>query len=104
MLVKDLLGEAANIFGVSVKELQGSKRHRYIARARFALCAALRERGASYPQIGTWLGGRDHTTIMHAVDRARFIAERDDVFAAAIERLTDFEYENKPCNDALHEA
>lgn len=103
MLIKDLIAEAARVFELKSSEITGPSRQAYVVRARFALCAALRERGASYPQIGKWLGGRDHSTIIHAVDRAHYIAERDKHFAKAVERLADFEYE-KPCKDELQEA
>ena len=104
MLVQDLIDETARIFSLKSAEITGPSRQSYVARARFALCAALRERGASYPQIGKWLGGRDHTTIIHAVERARYIAERDQRYASAIERLADFEYKEEPCKLPLHEA
>ena len=104
MLIQDLVNEAARLFSLKSSEITGRSRQAYVARARFALCAALRERGASYPQIGKWLGGRDHSTIIHAVERARYIAERDPHYAKTIERLADFEYDEEPCNILLHDA
>ena len=38
-------------------------------RARTEIYMLLRERGWSYPQIGRLVGGRDHTTIVHSVQR-----------------------------------
>jgi hypothetical protein len=37
--------------------------------ARAEIYALLRERGWSYPKIGAFVGGRDHTTIINSVQR-----------------------------------
>lgn len=59
----------------TLAEIKGPRRSDYLIKARFAVIDAIkRERpDLSYPQIGKFLGGRDHTTIMAAV---RAIAER----------------------------
>jgi len=38
-------------------------------RARAEVYVLLRERGWSYPRIGQFVGGRDHTTVMNSVQR-----------------------------------
>jgi len=48
----------------TVDEILGPRRFKSIVSARRATAMMLREKGLSYPQIGTLLGGRDHTTIM----------------------------------------
>lgn len=60
---------AARHFRVSPLELRGPSRERTVVRARQCTMAILREHGASYPEIGDALGGRDHTTVMHGVKR-----------------------------------
>lgn len=59
----------------TLDEIKGPRRSDYLIKARFAVIDAIkRERpDLSYPQIGKFLGGRDHTTILSAV---RTIAER----------------------------
>ena len=47
----------------------GPSRLKLYVRARHATMAALRARGASFPQIGRWLGGRDHTSVIHGVSK-----------------------------------
>lgn len=53
---------------VSLAALRGPRRFRPLVRARqeFMFLARAAERW-SYPQIGRWLGGRDHTTIIHGM-------------------------------------
>lgn len=66
--------EVALHFGVSVQDLQSPKRHRRLAWPRqvaMYLCRALTS--LSYPEIGAFFGGRDHTTAMYAV---RLVEER----------------------------
>jgi hypothetical protein len=60
--------------GVSIVDIMGASRIKHIAHARQEVAWRMRqakdERGKprfSYPQIAEWMGGLDHTTIMHAV-------------------------------------
>ena len=70
--VEVLLGEVAKVCGVCPEHLLGRSRMRHVAEARQVAMYVLREaRGLSYPAIGQTVGGRDHTTAMHAVERVR---------------------------------
>lgn len=52
--------------GVSVQQLRGPQRARAVARARWEVMYLAYDTGRfSLPQIGAFLGGRDHTTVMH---------------------------------------
>ena len=60
----------AEYFELDVQELRGARRQRSIMHPRqiaMFLCRRLTE--ASLPEIGRAFGGRDHTTILHAVDK-----------------------------------
>jgi chromosomal replication initiation ATPase DnaA len=51
--------------GLSLKELRGRCKDRYVAWPRQAFMAiAYAETDQSLPAIGRWLGGRHHTTIL----------------------------------------
>lgn len=58
----------AALLGSSYDAVRGKSRHPEVVRARWACMAALRRRGLSYPEIGQAMGGKDHTTVMSAVD------------------------------------
>ena len=58
----------AALLGSSSDAVRGKVRHPEAVRARWACMVALRRRGLSYPEIGQAMGGKDHTTIMHACD------------------------------------
>ncbi len=41
----------------------------------------------SLPEIGRRFGGRDHTTVMHAVSRVSELMQQDNAFAEDVELL-----------------
>jgi chromosomal replication initiator protein len=63
-----IIDEAADVFGVDIGELCSPNRSRQVVGARQAamyVCRSLTEE--SLPSIGRAFGGRDHTTVLHAV-------------------------------------
>jgi hypothetical protein len=77
--LREIARATATHFGISVADLTGQSRIQHFAWPRqitMFLCYALADR--SYPDIGKFLGGRDHTTVMHGcreVERAAFGTE-----------------------------
>lgn len=82
MNTREFLTRAADICGVSLVSLTSPMRGLPGVRARFATALALREAGLTLSQIGRILGGRDHSTILHAIRQAVQLRERDPEFAA----------------------
>jgi chromosomal replication initiator protein len=65
-----ILDAVARHFGVSVEELRSKSRHKVIVAPRHLAMYLLREDARlSYPQIGALLGGRDHTSVLHACEK-----------------------------------
>ena len=68
----------AQTFGVTMDSLLGRERSRQVALPRQVAMYLLREEGnISLPQIGAFLGGRDHTTIMYGCEKIADMLERD---------------------------
>jgi len=70
--ISDIKKVVCRTYNVSHVELEGSKRKQEIVYPRHIamfLCAELTD--SSTPQIGKSFGKRDHTTVMHAVDKIR---------------------------------
>jgi len=68
----------AREFALTVDQLLGRDRTREVALPRQVAMYLLRkEVNASLPQIGEVLGGRDHTTVMYAIDKIADNIERD---------------------------
>ena len=78
-LTSDQIIEAvARHFDIKVAALEGRSRSRTIARPRqIAMYLIREETGASLPQIGAMLGGRDHTTILYGCERIVDLIEAD---------------------------
>lgn len=56
--------------GQSIEALRGPGRSRVLFIPRAKAMLAMRKEGYSYPQIGRYFGGRDHTSVMYACKRA----------------------------------
>jgi chromosomal replication initiator protein len=67
---KLILQQTATMFGFSEEELCGTNRRRPLVNARQIGMYVFRElTDYSYPAIGREFGGRDHTTVIHAVEK-----------------------------------
>ena len=56
--------------GITLAELKSSRRKRAVCAPRaIAMWEAKMQTGKSYPEIGRWFGGRDHTTVLHSVKK-----------------------------------
>jgi len=76
------------VFSVTPTDMVSKRRARVIARPRqvaMYLCKRLTKR--SLPDIGRRFGGRDHTTVMHAVKRIDQLRADDASFNAQIEAV-----------------
>ena len=75
----------ADTFGVTVDRLKGRDRSRAVSLPRQIAMYILREDvNISLPQIGETLGGRDHTTVIHACSKVSDMIESDDRFRRQI--------------------
>jgi chromosomal replication initiator protein len=79
---EQLLAEIAEFVGFSVEEIKGKSRQRPLVTARQTAMYVVRElTDLSYPAIARLFGGRDHTTVIHAVEKTqRVIKERKQVY------------------------
>ncbi len=67
---KNLIQTVASYFDVTVADMLGRCREKRLAFPRQIIMYLMREElRSSYPTIGAELGGRDHTTAMHAYDK-----------------------------------
>lgn len=72
MTTKQVLVAVAEYYTVSLEDLTGSSRKKELVAPRQVAMYIMREEmNASYPTIGQELGGRDHTTAMHAYNKIK---------------------------------
>jgi len=76
---RQLIETASTFYELSLDDLLGKSREKRLAFPRQIIMYLLREElRCSYPMIGNELGGRDHTTAMHAYDKISRIIESDE--------------------------
>ena len=79
--VADCITAASRAHDISEKAILSPARYREIVYARnTAIGLAAKLTGKSMPQIGREIGGKDHTTVLHAIRRCRFLRETDPEF------------------------
>lgn len=86
--IEDIQRVVARHFNVSKADLLSSRRTRTIVRPRqIAMYLAKVLTPRSLPEIGRRFGGRDHTTVLHAVRKIEELIEGDKSLADEIELL-----------------
>ncbi|WP_153111161.1 chromosomal replication initiator protein DnaA [Propionivibrio limicola] len=77
--VENIQKTVADYFKIKVADLYSKKRTRQIARPRqVAMWLAKNLTSQSYPAIGEAFGGRDHTTVLHAVRTIETLRTKDN--------------------------
>lgn len=85
---KKLIQTVANYFDIEIEDLIGNSRKKELVVPRQIVMFLMREElNASYPNIGQELGGRDHTTAMHACNKINKEIENDEKMARDIEMI-----------------
>ena len=89
---EQLLIEISDHLGFDVEAMKGKSRQRPLVLARQTAMYVFRElTDLSYPAIARLFGGRDHTTVIHAVDKTkRMMSERKQVFEQVTELVQKF--------------
>ena len=87
--IDDIQKATSEHFGLKQADLISERRNRSIARPRqAAMWLAKQLTTRSLPDIGRRFGGRDHTTVLHAVRRIEALRAEDPVLARDLETLT----------------
>ncbi len=85
-----ILDATCEMFGLSLEEITGRSRQRPLVIARQVAMYVFRElTEMSYPAIGREFGGRDHTTVIHAVEKIKtLMGERRQIYDQVTELVT----------------
>lgn len=86
-----ILNAVSNVTGIRKGEIISHRRHVPVVRARHIYCyLAKKLTSKSFPQIGQHIGGRDHSTIIHAVGKVSDnLAEYEADMAKVMALLSD---------------
>jgi chromosomal replication initiation ATPase DnaA len=88
--ISAIIRAAAYEIGVRPSDVRGDSKRMPLPRARFAIAWVARAvHGYSAARIGRALGGRDHTTICHALARAAELRDCDPAFRRLTNRMEE---------------
>jgi chromosomal replication initiator protein len=86
--IEEIQKKVAQHFNIRLADMHSARRARNVARPRqVAMYLAKQLTTRSLPEIGRKFGGRDHTTVMHAVRRIEELRQTDANLAEDIELL-----------------
>jgi len=86
--IEEIQKQVASHFNIRMADMHSARRARSVARPRqVAMYLAKQLTSRSLPEIGRKFGGRDHTTVMHAVRKVDELREHDPNFAEDVELL-----------------
>ena len=86
--IEEIQKRVAEHFNIKLSEMGSARRSRAVARPRqVAMYLAKQLTARSLPEIGRKFGGRDHTTVMHAVRKIDELSAADAAFAEDVELL-----------------
>ena len=86
--IEEIQKRVAAHFNIRLSDMHSARRARSVARPRqVAMYLAKQLTARSLPEIGRKFGGRDHTTVMHAVKKVDELREQDSSFAEDVELL-----------------
>lgn len=85
---KQVIHVVAEYFDISIDDVLGKSREKRLAFPRQIIMFLLREEmKSSYPTIGAELGGRDHTTAMHAHSKILNLIDNDEKLQKDLELI-----------------
>jgi len=86
--IDEIQKKVAEHFNIRISDMHAAKRSRTIVRPRqIAMYLAKKLTSKSLPEIGRSFGGRDHTTVMHGVQKVEELMAEDPSLSADVELL-----------------
>jgi chromosomal replication initiator protein len=86
--IEEIQKKVAEHFNIRIADMHSARRARAIARPRqVAMYLAKQLTARSLPEIGRKFGGRDHTTVMHAVKKIEELRQTDVAFCEDVDLL-----------------
>lgn len=80
----------ANFYSITLEDLlKQSRRKEFVKPRQTAMYIARKELGSSFPSIGEFFGGRDHTTVMHGVEKVEKAVDANDGIKHEVELILE---------------
>jgi len=91
--LNDVIEVTARFYNVPAESLRGASRNKRVTLPRqVSMYLARQETSASLPEIGQALGGRDHTTVMHGVEKITRELESDETLRRQVLAVREMLY------------
>ena len=91
--INDVIKTIAGFYNIDERELYQKTRKKEVVKPRQIAMYILREDfNTSYPYIGQKLGGRDHTTVIHAYEKIKGDLIRDNLLHQEIDQIKSILY------------
>lgn len=89
--ITEIQKKTSEYYGIKIDDLKSSRRSRDVARPRqIAMFLVKTLTGHSFPEIGRKFGGKDHTTVLHAVRRIEELLTQDKELVEQINEIKMF--------------
>lgn len=88
--VKKIAESVAEFYNISMEDLiKQSRKKEFVKPRQIAMYLIRKELDNSFPSIGDFFGGRDHTTVMHAVDKVENLISAKESFKQELDLILD---------------
>ena len=90
--INDIIEKVASFYGLTAADIRGPIRLRKLVRPRQVAMYLAREflvrnKLRSFPEVGRRIGGRDHSTVIHSIEKVNNELTVNSVFAQRVEKL-----------------
>ena len=87
---EEIIKTVAHHFGLKIHDLKSEKKNKNLAFARqIAMYLARQFTSSSFPDIGSKIGGRDHSTVIYACNKIKKLRDDDENMRTTLKQLGD---------------